>query len=203
MTALPQPTDPGEAVIDAMYHGQNLVGTEIDWRLLARRRQAPPEARAWQARLASALCFAAVCVGMVAVGAALARADDPIGAVGLLLGFFGSCGIPAALFLGWRFGPRAAWSDPDELLGLACGVGILAVLIGDATVVVVDALSMGLAGVGPFAELVPGVLMFFLMGLLFFGLPALLATVPASLIWIVVYRTVVARRLRRVNTHTA
>jgi hypothetical protein len=115
-----------------------------------------------------------------------------IAGVGAIVALLGLYGIPAALILGWTFAPRAGWAPGDEVAGLGAGVGALAVVIGDLTVACTFLFSAVTSTTSSAVDLGPSLAGIFGLGLLFFGLPALIATVPASWAWIALFRSVVA-----------
>jgi len=153
----------------------------------------PPVARSARARLVSALCFGGVCVAMIGAGGVVALfGGEAVAGIGAVVAWLGLFGIPAALILGWIFGPRAGWAARDEGAGLGAGVGALAVVIGDLTVVCTFLFTAATSNTSSAAELGPSLVGIFGLGLLFFGLPALIATVPAAWAWIALFRCVVA-----------
>jgi hypothetical protein len=155
-------------------------------------RAIPPVATSARARLVSALCFGGVCVGMIGSGGVVALfGHGSVSDVGAIVAWLGLFGIPAALILGWIFAPRAGWAAGDEVAGLGAVVGALAVVIGDLTVVCIFLFSAGTSSTSS-VDLGPSLVGIFGLGLLFFGLPALIATVPASWAWIALFRRVVA-----------
>jgi hypothetical protein len=162
----------------------------------AGRRELPHEAKAWRARLVSSFVFGGVCVAMIGAGILAAQLGDAGAAIGITVGAMGLYGIPAALLLGWIFGPRAGWGSSDERPGFGFKVGALAVVIGDLTVVLITVVLSGFGHeIGPEA---PGIaVLAFGLGLLIFGLPALVVTVPASWIWMSVLRRIVIARAPR------
>ena len=162
------------------------------WTTSGPRRGLPPEATTRRARLVSALCFGAVCVAMIVAGLVGAQLGGAFLVVGVLAGFFGVYGIPAALILDWTFGPRAGWAPRSELAGFGFRVGALAVLIGDLTVVGSTVVWSNVGGVRDGSDLGGIAIGAYILGLLIVGLPALVATVPASWAWIAVLRRVVA-----------
>ena len=156
-------------------------------------RVIPPVAKSARARLVSALCFAGVCIALMGAGDLVAVfGGGSVAGVGAVVALLGLFGIPAALILGWIFAPRAGWAAGDEVAGLGAGVGALAVVIGDLTVVCTFLVAAGASSTSQAVDLGPSLIGIFGLGLLFFGLPALLATVPASLAWIALFRSVVA-----------
>lgn len=157
----------------------------------------PEEATAARARLVSSLCFGAVCLAMIVAGLVGAQLGGAFLVVGILLGFFGLYGIPAALILGWIFGPRAGWAPRSELAGFGFGVGALAVLIGDLTVVGSTVVWSNIGGVHDGSDLGGVAIVTYVLGLIIVGLPALIATVPASWAWIALLRRVVAWQVAR------
>lgn len=166
------------------------------WTIAVEPRPLPPVATTWRARLVSALCFGGVCVAMVGAGFAAAQFGGIIGGIGSLIGLLGLYGIPAALLLGWIFGPRAGWGTREELAGFGFKVGALAVVIGDLTVVVATLIGATTSReLGP--DLVGIAVAFYSAGLIIFGLPALIATVPASWVWMALLRRIVASRAAR------
>jgi hypothetical protein len=148
----------------------------------------PAHASSIRARTASAVTFVLVCLGLVAISGLLA-----INGVGLAgwPAFLGIFGIPAAAILGWTFGPRAGWGTHDEAVPLCGQVALLAVLIGDVTVVLAFAIPVGWADGGILAVAI----ICALVGLVLFGIPALIVILPASLAWIAILRIVVAPRI--------
>ena len=168
------------------------AGPQTSLTMPAPGRHLPPEATTRRARLVSALCFGAVCVAMGVVGLFVGMFGGLLGGTGAFVGFLGVGGIPAALILGWIFGPRAGWAPRDQLGGFGFGVGALAVLIGDLTVVA-SAVAWSTIGADPGAPgLVGSAIVAYVVGLLFFGLPALVVTVLASWAWMALLRRVVA-----------
>jgi hypothetical protein len=161
--------------------------------LIPSPRAIPPVAKSAPARLVSALCFASVCIALIGAGDLVAVfGGGSVAGVGVIVALLGLYGIPAALILGWIFAPRAGWAAGDEVAGLGAGVGALAVVIGDLTVACTFLGTAGASSTSPAVDLGPSLIGIFGLGLLFFGLPALLATVPASLAWIALFRSVVA-----------
>jgi hypothetical protein len=73
----------------------------------AERQEFPLEATKWRARLVSSLVFGGVCGAMVVAGIVAAQFSDAGAVIGITVGALGLYGIPAALVLGWVFGPRA------------------------------------------------------------------------------------------------
>jgi hypothetical protein len=146
-----------------------------------------------RARLVSALCFGGICVAMIGAGLVVAAfGSESVGGIGVVVASLGLLGIPAALILGWVFAPSAGWAAPEEVPGLGAGVGALAVVIGDLTTVVCTFLvGAAPSSASSAADLGPSLVGIFALGLVFFGLPALIATVLASWAWIALFRCVV------------
>ncbi|HEX7474082.1 MAG TPA: hypothetical protein VF323_13445 [Candidatus Limnocylindrales bacterium] len=167
------------------------------WAMPESRPSVPREAKTARARLVSALCFGAVSVAMAVVGLFVALLGGLLGGIGAFVGFLGVGGIPAALILGWTFGPRAGWAPRDQLAGFGFGVGALAVLIGDLTVVA-SAVAGSTIGAEPGASGLAGsAIVVYVVGLVVLGLPALIVTVLASWAWMALLRRVAASQVAR------
>ncbi len=179
-----------------MIHGASAEHRSIKATAIAPTQRRP-------ARL-GAIVAAAIC-GVIAIGGWIVQPDGSQ-MVGLL-------GLPAATILGYRLAGRVIAADRQGAAVVGGGFAIGTVLVTDALVViamvgesVVDSADR-LAGhdlIELVADLatdlvtaIAAALFLYLMGALIVGLPVLLVTVPAAMVWAILVRFLAGRGLAR------
>lgn len=137
-----------------------------------------------------ALVAAAIC-GVIAIGGWIVQSDG-----GMTFGLFG---LPAATVLGYRLAGRVVAADRRGAAVVGGGLAIGTILVTDALVIIAmvvesmadsvdrlagsDVVAFGTRLATDFVTAIPSALFFYLVGAVIVGVPALLLTVPAAMVW--------------------